>query len=159
MLKPYILKTPHRTNPSGSRVSPLRSAPFTAKITTYYKTISTEMCTCVCFFFGPTAWPRGCHPHCTSCPEWTVLSECSTADIVFLDASPSAVGRNRPQSPPPGYPTSRSPGSSPGCVDQGVARVPSLRMPRPAPHGGACRSFVYSPFKYPKGCLCHCKGC
>ena len=103
--------------------------------------------------------PRGYHLHCAPCPGLTILSRCSVADTAFLDASPSAVGRNRPPSPPLGYPTSRNLGSSTGYVDRGVAQVRPSRMPRSALPGEVRHNSVCFPSEQPRGSLCYSKGC
>ena len=130
------LKMLYHTGPLGfTRWYPQTCPPFTTIITTRF-IIPTDTCIYVDarssppFFFNlHHPLPRGYHLHCTPCPRLTILSRCSVADTAFLDASPSAVGRNRPPSPPPRYPTSRSLNSSTGCVDQGVARVSLPRIP------------------------------
>ena len=110
-------------------------------------------------FFCPTPWPRGCHPHCIPYPGLTIPSRCSAVDIASLGVSPSAVRKDRHPSPPPGCSTNRSRGAFPGYADQDVARIPSLRMPRPALHRGARRNSGCSPSEYARGCRCHSKGC
>ena len=113
----------------------------------------------VFFFFCPTPWPRGCHPHCTPYSGLTILSRCSAVDTASLGVSPLAVRKDRHPTPPPGCPTNRSRGAFLGHADQGMARVPSSRRPRLALYGGVHRSSIYSPFEYTKGCLCRRRGC
>ena len=113
----------------------------------------------IVFFNLHCPLPKGYPPHCTSYPGLTVLSRSSVADTTFLDASPSAVGRNRLPSPPPRYPTSRSLNSSTGCVDQGVARVSLPRIPRPVLPREVHHNSVCSLFEQSNGSQCRSKDC